>query len=684
MKQLFIFLSVVISLLIVSSAFAEQQTLAGEVSLKGLLVNVKGDEAKFNEYRDQLDGVYGRVKLLYDTDAWWLKANASDIAYDTQKYQLEGGMWGLFKANAYYREIPHNISFGATSMFTGVGSGNLGLPDTVNPADPSTWPSSFNYFTERRQTGGSFSLDVLKPFFFNVSAMTEQRKGNKPAGAAIAGDGLSLELPEPLDYRTNTLKADLGYAKKPLFLDLYFMYSDFDNKNDVLNFTNPSSLTADMLTLPPDNKYYKGGFKGALKLPYHSKLNVNAGSSETTNHVSLLTNDGLFGSTFPSNNFNGKILTQNIDVALTTNPIDFLDGKIFYKYYNRDNKSDVVTQTDLLANTYVNRLFDYQKNQYGGELGFRLPMKFYLTTGYTHVLTNRPLDTLADTNDDTYTVELRWKGLDIITVRTGYERFVRNSDFHQPSPTYSFINVDGARNVDLADKTRDSVKLTVDLYPTDFLSIGVGYKHKETNYKQLQFGIKSDRSDEVFTNADLMIGNYAQLFGYFDYQQTRRTMNQCDSVFGPCSPDITWNLKDKETYYDFGVGTNIFVLPKKLTMRLQYDYSRANGNADFTVGNTLFTDPATTLPATANNNNIDIPTWDDYTKHSLMAKLIYNVTKQLALSIGYAYEKFKYSDAQLDGYTLIPSDGGAYLTGAYSNQSYKANLYFATLSYKFW
>jgi hypothetical protein len=307
-------------------------------------------------------------------------------------------------------------------MFTGVGSGNLGLipPPVVDPNNPATWPSSFDYLTERRQTGGSFSLDVIKPFFFTVSALTEQRKGNKPAGVSNNFDALAVELPEPIDYRTNILKADIGYAQKPLFLDVYFMYSDFDNKNNVLNFTDPNTTTADALSLPPDNKYYKVGFKGALKLPFHSKLNVNAGWSDTTDHVSLLTSDGVgLGSTFPSNSFNGKILTQNIDVALTTNPLDFLDGKIFYKYYNRDNKSDVVTQTDQFANTYVNRLFDYQKNQYGGELGFRLPMKFYLGTGYTHILTNRPLDTLADTNDDIYTVELRWKGLDIMTVRTG-------------------------------------------------------------------------------------------------------------------------------------------------------------------------------------------------------------------------------------------------------------------------
>src|ERR1700690_3514851 len=125
---------------------------------------------------------------------------------------------------------------------------------------------------------------------------------------------------------------------------------------------------------------------------------------------------------------------------------------------------------------------------------------------------------------------------------------------------------------------------------------------------------------------------------------------------------------------------------KKLTMRLQYDYSKSDGNADLTLSSDALNNPnGNALFGTgANNNNIDIPNWDDYTKKSVMAKLIYDVTKKITFAIGYAYEKFTFSDAQLDGYALIPTDGGAFLTGAYANQSYKANLYFASVSYKFW
>jgi len=76
-------------------------------------------------------------------------------------------------------------------------------------------------------------------------------------------------------------------------------------------------------------------------------------------------------------------------------------------------------------------------------------MKLYLSAGYTYIATNRNLDISADTKDNIYSIDLRWKGTEFMTVRTGYERLDRNSNFHVPADN---PNVDGARNFDLADK----------------------------------------------------------------------------------------------------------------------------------------------------------------------------------------------------------------------------------------
>jgi hypothetical protein len=125
----------------------------------------------------------------------------------------------------------------------------------------------------------------------------------------------------------------------------------------------------------------------------------------------------------------------------------------------------------------------------------------------------------------------------------------------------------------------------------------------------------------------------------------------------------------------------LYAIPKKLTFILQHDYVRSNGFADFTY--LLGTNP---LPAGTTQDNIDISNWDDYRLRSYLIKAKYYATKNFAFSVGYAYERFKYNDAQIDGYQFVPAttgSNGAYLTGAYRSPSYSASIVFLGATYQF-
>lgn len=67
-----------------------------------------------------------------------------------------------------------------------------------------------------------------------------------------------------------------------------------------------------------------------------------------------------------------------------------------------------------------------------------------------------------------------------------------------------------------------------------------------------------------------------------------------------------------------------------------------------------------------------------------MGKIIYNASKSMTLSVGYAHERFKYNDAALDNYNYkVSANGQNYLTGAYSDPNYSANVVFASVAYRF-
>ena len=212
----------------------------------------------------------------------------------------------------------------------------------------------FDYSTLRKNYGGGISVERLKPFYVDFSVSQEKQEGTKPFGAeGASGFGNAIELPQPIDYTTDQLKAEVGYAKQPFFVSAKYLFSQFSNNNEFLLFRNPFLSTqpnVDVMPLAPDNKYQKFALTGNVKLPMKSKFNMNLAYSDAKSEMNLLNSiwrgDVLAPVALSSNTFHGEIKKQNYDFILTSNPISFLEGQIFYKYLKTDNKSDIITSAD--------------------------------------------------------------------------------------------------------------------------------------------------------------------------------------------------------------------------------------------------------------------------------------------------------------------------------------------------
>jgi hypothetical protein len=78
--------------------------------------------------------------------------------------------------------------------------------------------------------------------------------------------------------------------------------------------------------------------------------------------------------------------------------------------------------------------------------------------------------------------------------------------------------------------------------------------------------------------------------------------------------------------------------------------------------------------------------FDDTKKTSFNVKGVYDFSKSLSLTAGYAYEKYEYSDEQYNGYRYtIPasSNQNSYLSGIYAFPQYKANIFYGFVSWRF-
>ena len=683
MKSRMMIVTLIVMLMPLSVVFSEETRIEGEVSVESVYIGVKGGEggeAKFTEYKDLEEHwrFFGNVDFGLDSEKYFLNFRANDIAYDTQRYILDGGIWGKFEFDLFFDEIPHNLTFDARTYYQGAGTHHLTGPPNLNF---DTW-NTFDYSIDRKQYGAGLRFPLLKPFFFDVSFQKEERDGIKAAGlAASSPGGFVVEAPEPIDYTTNNLMFQGGYAKNPFFVSLGFIYSNFNDSNDKLTFDAPTApFLTDTLSVPPDNHYYKGIFKGAVKLPLNSKFNVNLGYGVARSDTTLVDSyvSGATRTTFTLSqpDFDGKVKTQNYAFVLTSSPLRFLDGKIFYKYYDRENDNDVVTQTSG-ANIFTNPLFEYKRNAAGIDLGFRLPARLLLNAGYKFIETDRneenvAVERLPDNKDNITSVELRWNGLEFMIPKAGYEKLIRSADFEGATPEN--------RRHAYAGQGRDVIRAGVDVFPSENLNVGLNYYHKWIDYKE-KIGLKKDERDGLDISADYMFRSLAKLYGYFDYEWIKFSPDQ----FKLSAPAGSWSADQRDRTWGYGIGAEFYVIPGKLTLFFQHDYLKSNGDVDFTL------DPVTIIGvAGADNDVIDIMKWDDYDKYAFMFKAAFNVTKSLILSAGYVYEIFNYNDIQLDDYQFVNPPGGpvtgsngAFLTGYQKGQSYRASLVFGGLTYNF-
>jgi hypothetical protein len=338
-------------------------------------------------------------------------------------------------------------------------------------------------------------------------------------------------------------------------------------------------------------------------------------------------------------------------------------------------------------------LFDYLTYKYGGQLGFKLPMSFYATAAYTRGHTSRKRPDIPSYNDDRYEAELRWSGLDWMVARGGYERLHRRADFHasgvtgpgDPNVIENYI-----RRYDAASKDSYLWKANMDFFPVEDMSLSVGYKWKDVPYSDTMIGLLSQTSNEWHVDADYLIAKRVKLYGYFDFEyakldQKQRTFTSGTSAnpgLAPTPTNFNWTVTETDRNYAYGLGSDVYAIPKKLTFKFQYSFIKSRGYADYTY--LLGLNP---IPPTRTQDNIDNTSLDNYSLSYFLVKATYNPLKALSLSLGYAYEKYVYDDAQFNGYQYVPlsSTGGTlgYITGAYANQNYRANIYFASASYLF-
>jgi len=689
---------VVANLFAVPCAFAQEASdfrYSGTVGLGGMHTddNNAPDASKLNEYRDLSNGVLSIFDVKGRGSRYWLDLFGENLGRDDQYMDVRGGKYDAFKYRIYTDQLRHNFLFNGLTPYAG--TGGPVQTATFPRLDPTQW-NQVDTGYKRRDTGIMFELQSTNPWYARIDANQVNWSGSKPGSSSQGtspGNGF-VELQLPVDYITKNAQAEAGYNTRQMHFDLSYLASKFENDNKTVTWNNGYYANGtDTTYLAQDNRYQRlMGNATFRQLAWETTLAMRFTFDELKSSVpigtSILGSSGLTPISANVQTYDGKVKNQTFTATASSAPMKGLETRVYYNYRKRDETSTEVTFSDGA----VAEPFSYTKDNAGFDAYWRLNRANRFGGGYDWLDTKRSgRDDFDRTKDQRLFLEWRNSSLDDLAMRLKYQRLDRDSNFlHANDGTSTSDSAYLNRFVtafDLSNVNQDSWKLTLDYTAFGALDLGFEGIIKNNKYKDNTLGRLKDDRREVYLTASYSFGPAARFTVFGDneeikYDSTHRIIgdNTKPGPYDPNSPpnasNYNWDGKIKDRNWAIGAAFD-WQATEKLVLKASAIYYKTDGDVDLSLQEGVPSSVVRPLPVTA---------WDDTKKKSFNLKGVYAFNKTWTFTGGWAYERYEYSDSQMDGYQYTvagSSNQNAYLNGTYAQPRYSANILYFLVNYRF-
>ena len=458
-------------------------------SMAGFGVGDDHVSSKFEEFRDVRSGITAGIEGHYRSDNTIFNLLGRDIGRGDQDFNLDGGELGKYLYSISYNETPHTYAYGARSLYSGIGTNALTLPDgmqrdlqnSTSMADlqtkmqryVDTGATSIDESLHRQNISADMTILATYPFVLKLSAGNESRQGIRPWSGSFGFDNF-VEIPWPVDYDTHEFRVTGEWAKPEsrFYANASIRVSDFIDHIESFTFDNPDRITdapgglactfncgptMGRMTLYPSNKYDEASATFVVKkLPLNSTFNVfvSAGYMRQNEHlVPFSTNsaDPLMKSpTNPSFNATDPagLPRQTAETAMDTKTISArwtsdLTKRFRllaqYRYYAVDNnekpftmyqfvrEDEDIRNPETAGGTYSTVLAQYAKNTASLEGTYQINLKSKVTGVYTFERMDRDFREVKWTNDNKFKIEYDTLALGALEFKTWYEHTERTT-----------------------------------------------------------------------------------------------------------------------------------------------------------------------------------------------------------------------------------------------------------------
>jgi MtrB/PioB family decaheme-associated outer membrane protein len=652
-------------------------TLSGSAEVDGLPRSFQGGKSRFQLYRDVPESVVvPQLELFIDSkkNDFYLNFDSLNVGRDDQNYRLRFGRYGLVDLEFEWDQIPHtfNIDNARTPYVMRGGTYTLPVRPTATDISSSvtTLANPFNIWANNN--AGPVDLDLLNKIgkisirytpnpglTFTGKYWAQNTEGKRPIAFPIGSGSSShiAEVAEPIDYQTHNIALGGEYAGEGWSLGLKYDGSLFHNSTSTLLFDNPANPTCTDYALSinytsrygpcraradlyPSNQAHSFTLTGTASLPLKTQFLATASYGWRLQNDSFLpftSNSALPQFTLSRNSLEGDVRPAMVNLTLVNNFVNDLNLKAYYRFYDLDNRTSPVTTNGTVRNdqdcssapgtgacysdwTKVGG-YQYSKNSAGFQASYNIVRWLTGKFNFNWDRTHRDIPLIPSGGESLNANEIKIgptfdiKPLSWLLFRASYQRSWRTDPGLKEEREPFF----------LTSRNQNKVSLFTDISPSETLSFHGGYDFIDDNYTDGVYGVKSARNNSPSVGFLYAPAEWLKFFAdyNFDWYSWGQTY------------DASRTSRGDDRINSFSLGSDIDIIQNVLGFRIQYGYSQGLSQ----ISNRVSTTPGIENPNWANNTN----TW-----HELLARFEYQVHKNVAVQLGYFFNKFHSKDYGVD------------------------------------
>jgi MtrB/PioB family decaheme-associated outer membrane protein len=652
-------------------------------------------------------------------------------------YKLRFGKYGLLDVQAEWFEIPHNFSTDLATTPYQESGGNFTLMSKPAPPPPAggknikSWVEGTSHTFDLSLLEGIANLYVrytpTPELTFNANMNYQNPTGEQWRGGSFLfgpspGTYNVSELWVPTQYYTYNFGTGVDWAKNGWFLGFQYQGSVFVDKWDTITWDNPDTWhnavgangqcidnavyspvagtgpCRGRAAMYPDNQAHNFIVNAGASLPFNTHLmaSVEYGFWLQDQPFIPMTSNSALSQPLPRDSLDGDVRPFFGTFTLESNPIEALELRASYSYYDFDNHTPKITFAGVkslndVASAYTATAFPYAFSVQNINLDPTYKITETLAAhlmGRISTYHNRGLMVLQQ-DETAYGPALDWTPRNWLTFRADYQHAHRSSPGYNNDRTS--LAEQNAGEGDLANLRRFD-QATVDVNQTELYSqvqvtkeVGLfaAFDYDDYNFPGSDFGLQHSSSYSPSLGVSWEPAEGIHLFSDYSWQaydwnlRSIQRTNPAQNEFN--KPKQVWTSLGRTQSNAIDLGAEV-AIPKNYSFggrpsnfKLQYTYVVGN-NTIHDRGDTGLQGPGGAVIFPDSGTQF----------HELIFQYKYMLRDNVALGFGYYFSHFGEMDFGMDNMQQwMGKSPNSIFMGNTPFNPYNANVGFVTVDYKF-